>query len=89
MALTILDEEKCPKCGVPTWHAYSEDSTVAFEMDSITCYACAYKDEQEKDKDEEPGVTKFVRAVPEDGCDELPNRMMFYEHMMKKHGAVD
>jgi hypothetical protein len=79
LAVKVLEEEKCPQCGVPTWHAYSTDSSVAFKMHKITCYSCAYKDEEEKaEKDKEPGVTNIVVPIPEDGYEGLPERVDYY-----------
>jgi hypothetical protein len=85
VAFETLESEKCGKCGVPAWHAFSEDATIAFEMDEHECHACAHKDKaDEKVKKEKPGVTRFVKAVPEDGFDELPSRGDFQEQMLAK-----
>jgi hypothetical protein len=85
-ATQILDDEKCQKCGVEAWHAYSTDNTIAFEAEDITCQACAHKEqieEAEGDK-KQRGTTKVVRAVPEEGFDELPDRNAFFERMAKE-----
>ena len=86
VAFETLESEKCGKCGVPAWHAFSEDNRIAFAMDEHECHSCAHKDkEDEKVKKEKPGVTRFVKAVPEEGFDELPTRQDFQEDMLKKH----
>lgn len=86
-AVHVLTEEKCPKCGVPIWHAYSEDTSIAFKLRDISCYACAHKEDETKDEKEEPGVTKVVYPVPEEGFDKLPSRGDFYEREHRKHAA--
>lgn len=85
MAFETLEAEKCGKCGVPAWWAFSEDNSIAFAMDEHTCHSCAHKEkEDEKVKKEKPGVTRFVKAVPEEGFDELPSRKSFQESMLAK-----
>lgn len=85
MAVQMLDDEKCPKCGVPVWWAYSEDNSISFELDHIDCYACAHqKQEEEGIKKETPGRTNFVRPVPEAGFDSLPTRADFVQQQIKK-----
>ena len=84
VAFETLEAEKCGKCGVPAWHAFSEDNSLTFAMDEHTCHSCAYKEvEDEKVKKEKPGVTRFVKAVPEEGF-ELPSRSDFQEQMLAK-----
>ena len=84
-AFESLEAEKCGKCGVPAWHAFSEDPTIAFAMDEHTCYACEHKEKIDKKvKEEKPGVTRFVKAVPEEGFTELPTRAKFQEDMIAK-----
>lgn len=85
MAYETIDAEKCGKCGVPAWWAFSEDNSVAFVMDEHTCHSCEYKEKADKKvKEEKPGVTRFVKAVPEEGFDALPTRTDFQEDMLKK-----
>lgn len=86
-AVHVLTEEKCPKCGVPIWHAYSEDSAVAFKLREVDCYACAHKEtEEEQSKDKaKPGQSKLVYPVPEEGFEKLPSRGDFYEREHHKH----
>lgn len=83
-AYETLESEKCPKCGVPAWFAYSENNAIAFEHDHIDCAACAW-DEQNTGKNEKkkPGQTKFVKPVPEMGF-ELPTRKDFQAEMLEK-----
>ena len=84
LAYETVEQEKCPKCGVPAWYAYSENNAIAFEHDHIDCEACKY-DEQNTSKNEKkkPGQTKYVKAVPEEGC-ELPSRSDFQKEMLAK-----
>lgn len=88
MAYESLDAEKCGKCGVPAWHAFSEDSRIAFELAEHECYSCAHKESaEEKMKDKEknkPGVTRYVKPVPEEGFKELPSRAEFQLQMLAK-----
>lgn len=88
MAYETLEKEKCPKCAVPIWYAYSEDSSIAFKHEHIDCYACAF-DEQEskKIKNPQPGRTLYVTPVPEEGFDSLPTREDWHEHLLKKANA--
>lgn len=84
MAFESLEAEKCGKCGVPAWWAFSENSAIAFEMDEHKCESCAHKDAADKKvKEEKPGVTRFVKAVPIEGM-ELPTRTDFQNEMMKR-----
>lgn len=88
IAYETIEMEKCPKCGVPIWWAYSEDNTIKFEHEHIDCESCKF-DEQEKEKlrknkQEVQGRTLFVKAVPEDGFDALPTRADFQKEMMAK-----
>lgn len=85
VAFETLESEKCGKCGVPAWYAFSEDSSIAFEMDTHECHACAHKEKADKKvKEEKPGVTRFVKPVPEDGFDKLPSRKDFQKQMVAK-----
>lgn len=87
MALQIIEDEKCPKCGVPVYWAYSEDNAITFKMDHIDCFACAHREREEKDRPKNykqtPGRTEFVKAVPEEGF-ELPSRTDFIEQQIAK-----
>ncbi len=84
-AYETIDSEKCGKCGVPAWHAFSEDSSVAFAMDEHTCHSCEFKEKADKKvKEEKPGVTRFVKAVPDEGFENLPTRRQFQESMIAK-----
>lgn len=84
-AFETLEAEKCGKCGVPAWHAFSEDNSIAFAMDEHKCHSCEHKEKEDKKvKEEKPGVTRFVKAVPEEGFTELPSRASFQESMIAK-----
>lgn len=88
VAFESLESEKCGKCGVPAWYAFSEDSRIAFELAEHECHSCAHKETKEKKmKDAErdkPGVTRYVKPVPEEGFEALPTRQDFQESMLKK-----
>lgn len=85
LAYETFDSEKCGKCGVPAWYAFSENNSIAFELDEHTCHACAHKDrDDKKHKEEKPGVTRFVKAIPEEGFEALPTRREFQEEMLAK-----
>lgn len=88
-AMTIIDEERCPKCGIPAWWAFSTDNSIEFEIHERTCYSCAHKETHEADQAKnkikpKAGTTTFVTAksVFDDG--ELPTRRDFYEAMAKE-----
>jgi hypothetical protein len=84
-AFESLEAEKCGKCGVPAWHAFSEDNTIEFAMDEHKCHACEFKEKaDEKVKKEKPGITRFVKAVPVEGIEELPSRADFQRDMIAK-----
>lgn len=84
MAYESLEAEKCGKCGVPAWWAFSENNTIEFAMDEHKCEACAHKDAADKKvKEEKPGITRFVKAVPMEGM-ELPTRADFQAEILKK-----
>jgi hypothetical protein len=84
-AYQTIEDEKCPKCGVPIWHAYSEDNIIEFELDHIDCYACAHKDEaEEKEKKKTPGRTTFVKAKSALEDEPLPTREDFWRELAEK-----
>jgi hypothetical protein len=83
-AVETLLAEKCPRCGVPTWHAYYEGQGVGFEEDEHECYACMHQEEQKAKRKDKPGVTYTVRAVPLEDYDKLPTRDEFYEYRQKR-----
>ena len=83
-AVKTIQEEHCPRCGVPIWHAYSTDSNVKFELDDVTCYACQFKEQEEAKMRDEPGVTRIVRVLPDDPETPLPDRSAFFEQMAKE-----
>lgn len=82
--MDILEGEKCGHCGVPAWHAYSDDNSITFKRKEIKCEACAFEAIESKDEKLDPGVRKVVYAVPEEGFDHLPGRMDYYERMHRK-----
>lgn len=92
MACRILEEERCGKCGVAAWHAYSTDNSIAFHDEEITCHSCAHKENSEKDKKLDPGTNIVVKPIPEEGFEELPGRTDFYERLAAeqalKEGSV-
>jgi hypothetical protein len=83
-AVQVLTEEKCPSCGVPLWHAYSEDAAVGFTEDLHVCYSCKHADEKGQDRKPRPGERYTVRAVPAEGYEELPSRSEFYAAKLRK-----
>lgn len=97
MALELLDRERCKKCGVEGWHAFSENSEIAFKIEEHNCYACAhleeYEDKQSNSKAKKFGVTEMVRAVHVDDeystddtpASPLPGRKDWLEEMYKKN----
>lgn len=83
MAVQILDDEKCPKCGVPAWWAYSENSNIEFSLEHIDCEACKFQeDEEKKIKTKPKGRTNYVKAKAAVG--ELPTRTDFGKEMQKR-----
>lgn len=83
MAYETIESEKCQKCGIPIWWAYSENSTIDFEHDHIDCQSCLF-DEKNKPKNPKAGRTLFVKAIPVEGFDELPTRADFMAEMMER-----
>jgi hypothetical protein len=91
-AVKTLEEEKCPRCGLSIWHAYSEDNRFTFECEDVTCYSCQHKEEEEERERENnkgsasKGTTKMVRLVPEKGFEDtpMPSRAGFYEKARQK-----
>lgn len=81
--MDTLDGEKCGHCGVPAWHAYSDDNTIEFKRKEIKCEACAHEGRESKDEKLDPGVRMVVYAVPEEGF-ELPTRQDFYQRLHAK-----
>lgn len=85
LAYETIESEKCGKCGVPIWWAFSENPEIDFEHEHIDCEACAW-DEAAKKKIKNPkdGRTSIVRAIPIEGSDKLPTRSDFQEEMMER-----
>lgn len=90
-AVATLLEEKCPKCGVPIWWAFSSSSEIGFKLKSITCFGCQHKEtEGPESKDIKPGESHVVYAVPADEDDPeavLPSRRDYFERMAREHAA--
>jgi hypothetical protein len=85
-AVQTLMEEKCPRCGVPIWYAFSTNSAIGFKLKTVTCYGCQHKDEHEPDhKDRKAGESHVVYAVPEDGFEELPPRSDYFVRAAREH----
>jgi hypothetical protein len=83
-AYETLEAEKCYKCGVPIWWAYSESNVIDFEHEHIDCQSCTWDEGAKKAiKKEKPGRTTVVRAIPVEGC-ELPTRADFQNEMIAK-----
>ena len=81
-AVKVIEDSRCPKCGVLIWHAYSTDNYIEFECEDVTCQACAHKEEvEEKEKDRKPGVTKVVRAKNAVEGEPLPGRIDFFKRL--------
>lgn len=91
-----LHRETCKGCGLPAWHAFTEDATVIYELDKHKCNSCAFL-EQEKDKKsdkdkKEFGTTEMVKAVHSDTQlvvpvhdTPLPGRADWLADMLAKH----
>ena len=89
MAHHIIDNEKCGKCGLPLWIAFSEDSRIGFEVDHHTCESCAVLETvtDKKDYKKKPGQTAYVKTVIEEIEGEEPfkaTRKDFMEQQMDK-----
>jgi hypothetical protein len=82
-AYETIENEKCPKCGVPIWYAYSENGAIDFEHDHIDCESCKF-DEQNTPKKKKPGRTLFVKPIPAEGCEALPTRADFQMEMIAR-----
>jgi hypothetical protein len=81
LAYETLEAEKCPKCGVPIWWAYTENNTIEFEHQHIDCEACAWDENQKPEK--KKGRTRFVVAVPVEGF-ELPTREDYQNEVLAR-----
>lgn len=83
-AYETLEAEKCPKCQVPIWWAYSENTAIDFEHDHIDCESCKWDEQAKKQiKSDKPGRTLFVKPVPVEG-EKLPTRNDFQTEMLAK-----
>lgn len=84
-AFETLEAEKCYKCGVPIWWAYSENPEIGFEHEHIDCESCAWDEGAKKSvKREKAGRTTVVKAVPVEGSEKLPTRADFQEEMLTR-----
>lgn len=84
-AMTIMDSERCTRCGNPVWLCHSVDSRIDFEVVTQTCYADAELKDYEKNKmntELESGQYLVVKAVGiKDENDE-------YEPLPSRHEAI-
>jgi hypothetical protein len=81
-AMTIMEAEKCRKCGNPVWLCHTTNNAVDFEVEKNTCYGDAELQDYEKNNQNAPlevGEYLTVKAVGiknDDGSyDPLPSRM--------------
>lgn len=88
-ACGVLERERCQRCGVAAWHAYSTDNSITFHDEEVTCYGCAHKEKVEKDKTLDPGTSVVVQPVPEEGFDKLPGRNEFFERLAAEQSAKE
>lgn len=65
MAAKIIEEERCPSCGLPIWIAHAEDNRIEFELDHVVCYSCEFEEKETSKKSykQKKGHTPFVRPV--------------------------
>jgi len=88
-AVQTLMEEKCPKCGVPIWWAFSSSSEIDYKLKTITCFGCQHK-EISGEEELKPGESQVVYAVPADDEDPeavLPSRRDYFERAAREHAA--
>lgn len=83
LAVMQLEAEKCPHCGVPTWHGSTADGRVDFAVEWSVCYGCQEKEEQTKGVKPKPGEWAHVHAVPAEYEDRLPTRSEGYEQIAR------
>lgn len=85
-AYETIESEKCPKCAVPIWLAYTENQAVAYEHKHIDCWSCAFDEAETKNiKNPKPGRTLYVNPIVEEGYEALPTRADFQEELMLKY----
>jgi hypothetical protein len=87
-----IADERCSRCGTPAHWAYSTDPNIDFELEDLTCQACAKIEKAEEDEKDRPkGTVKLahVHGVRyKDGTEEpLPTREDFYKRLQAQAEA--
>lgn len=88
-AYKIIEDERCPQCGVHMWHAYSTEQDIQFSIEEQKCESCAVLDEHnDKQKDKKHGVTPTIKTTTYSGED-LPTRRSWFEAEARKQEALE
>lgn len=86
-AYKMFEDERCPQCGVHSWHAYSSNRDIRFSIEDHKCESCAVLDEHnEKQKDKKHGVTPTIKT---DTYSEepVPSRTDWFDELIRKEEA--
>lgn len=93
-AYQILEDERCPECGLPTWVCRNDDNNVQFEVKKDVCYAKRAYEEKTADfsnvknaKERSKmragfGVIEYPSPFTLDESP-LPTRREYYDRVMK------
>ncbi|PZR55221.1 hypothetical protein DNL40_02300 [Xylanimonas oleitrophica] len=68
-ALLLLEASACPGCGQPKGHAWDPRSEGEYEVEKVTCQACAAKGQATKRKEPGPGEYLLVHRVQDQAGD--------------------
>lgn len=84
VGLTLLEEEICKECGIPSWIGHSTDNRIVFKSDKAHCFGCMEleknrADESKAKKAADHGAKPYVRPELWDGSMNLPSRREEYE----------
>lgn len=85
-AMTIMESERCSRCGNPVWLCHSYDSRIDFEIVTQTCYADAELKGYEKKNEHnelEAGQYLISKAVG------IKNEDDTYEPLPSRREAID
>jgi hypothetical protein len=93
-AYQILEDERCPECGQPTWICRNDDPNIQFEIKKDVCYAKRALEEKNADLKDIKNAKDRAKAKASWGAIEyptpftldespLPTRKEYYDRVAK------
>ena len=92
-AYQIVEDERCPQCGYPTWLCRNEDNDIQFRVRPVTCIASEQRERKEKDyqgdgKSRPYGLSLVAEPYTVSGAPLSGFREKFYEAERARREAI-